>query len=460
MSLATTGSAVGAPAPRDAYLDASSRVSHGSTGGLRRDAEGVMSGLGEILFFAFEIPVLLVSIAACALIVVLGRRIPRLAGRAADIGATQAMHSRLTPRVGGVGIMTAAIAAFFFMPTFPATDALVVFSAAVLLFGVALLEDLGYHVSPAIRLRTAMVSSVIVIAGFGAWIPGADLPALDPVIGSWLIGIPLTITVVAALSNGFNLIDGVNGLSSFTAMVALLALAVIADHAGADAMAVAGVLLATAILGFFVLNYPFGLIFLGDAGAYTIGFLVSWFGIYLMNVNPDVSAWAVLLAVFWPAADTIFAIYRRVSRKRSMMQPDRLHPHQVVLRCLEVCVLGRERRDLANPLTTAALAPFIAAPPIVAVLVWDKPALAFAFILLFATLFVMSISVLTGFIRGRSFARTRAAVTAALPVARAPARARPAAVRVAVTPKQVTTQVTVRPTSYESLSRGYREPAE
>ena len=374
-----------------------------------------MIGLDETLFAHFELPVFLAAFSICGFLIFFGKRHPRLSGRVSDLGATQAMHHELTPRVGGLGVLAAILAASVYLPLTLSAELAIFALAAVLLFGAGLLEDLGYHVSPRGRLLAVMIASVIVIAGIGIWIPRADLPLLDLLIGQWYIGIPLTIVVVAALSNGFNLIDGVNGLAAFTSIVAALAMAAIANEVGASTASVAGVLLAASILGFFALNYPFGLIFLGDAGAYTIGFALSWFGIFLINFSPDVSPWAILLTVFWPAADTIYAIYRRTSRNRSMMHPDRLHPHQVVLRCLEVCLLGRNRRNLANPMTTAALAPFVAAPPLVAVLVWDRPVLALVSFLLFGVVFVTSLAVLTRLAQGRSFARVRSAVAETLP---------------------------------------------
>lgn len=61
------------------------------------------------------------------------------------------------------------------------------------------------------------------------------------------------------------------------------------------------------------------------------------------------------------------------------MAPDRLHANQLVMRSLEILVLGRGRRNLANPLTTLVLAPFVAAPPLAGVLLWNNPLLAFGF---------------------------------------------------------------------------------
>jgi len=143
----------------------------------------------------------------------------------------------------------------------------------------------------------------------------------------------------------------------------------------------------SAVAGFFLVNFPRGKIFLGDAGAYTLGFVLAWIGIAVLNAAPSVSAWAILLTVYWPLCDTLLAMYRRSRSKRDAMAPDRLHAHQLVMRSLEILILGRGRRNLANPLTTIVLAPFVAAPPLAGVLLWNNPLLAFVFAVGFLGLF-------------------------------------------------------------------------
>jgi UDP-N-acetylmuramyl pentapeptide phosphotransferase/UDP-N-acetylglucosamine-1-phosphate transferase len=162
-------------------------------------------------------------------------------------------------------------------------------------------------------------------------------------------------------------------------------------------------MVAASVLGFLLLNYPRGLIFLGDAGAYTLGFVLSWFGISILLNVPEASPWALLLTMFWPVADTLLAIYRRSRRGRDTMAPDRLHVHQMVMRGLEICVLGRGRRDIANPLTTLLLAPFVMAPPVAGVLLWDQALYSFvafvAFLLLFFGSYMMAPRVIDAYRR-------------------------------------------------------------
>lgn len=329
----------------------------------------------------------MLSLLICLLLIGLARFVPRLAGRPGDANAVQAMHVRPTPRVGGIAIFGALACSAVFAPTF-ITDRYVAFLVGTsLLFFVGLSEDLGFHISPALRLIAVVVTSLIVIILLGVWLPRIGISYVDQLFQHWWIGVPFTLLITAGVSNGFNLIDGVNGLASLTAISAAVAIAFIAHHGDYATMVNLSMMLAAVTLGFFIANYPFGLIFLGDAGAYTLGFVLGWFGIAVLLNVPDVSPWAILLTLFWPLADTLLAMHRRWRGKRSAVMPDRLHAHQLAMRAIEICWVGRNRRHVANPLATLVLAPFVVAPQIVAVLLWDKNLAAFFAVLFFLALF-------------------------------------------------------------------------
>ena len=340
-----------------------------------------------------------IAFGLCFAIVLLKSRFPRLSGRAGDLRAVQSMHNRLTPRVGGLGIFGALGVSVIFAPVSIAGAYAELILATSLLFLVGLSEDLGFHVSPRWRLMAAAGASLLAIWLLGVWMPRTGITGLDAVVDHWLVGIPLTLLVTAGISNGFNLIDGVNGLASVTAIVAAVALSQIAALAGYTTMVHLAMMLAAGIFGFFLLNYPFGLIFLGDAGAYTLGFVLSWFGIAVLINAPEASPWAILLVLFWPVADTMLAIYRRSRRNADVSAPDRLHVHQMVMRAQEICILGRNRRQIANPLTTLVLLPFVIAPPIAGVLLWNQNQNAFLAVVVFGVLFFASYAAAPGLIR-------------------------------------------------------------
>lgn len=300
------------------------------------------------------------------------------------------MHTQATPRVGGLAIFISFTISYWFAPAL-VTEAYGQFiMAASILFFVGFLEDLGFGISPRLRLAAATLASLVAILLLGVWLPRIDIPGFDAVMGRAWFGVPITLLVTVGIANGFNLIDGVNGLASFTAVIAAVGLSLIAYQADYPVMVELALMLAAVVFGFFLINFPFGFIFLGDAGAYTLGFVLSWFGIAVLLESPQASPWAVLLTMFWPVADTLLAIYRRSRRKADAMAPDRLHVHQMVMRGLEICFLGRQRRRFANPLTTLILAPFVIAPPLAGVVFWNQTVAAFTAVVIFSVVFFAS----------------------------------------------------------------------
>ncbi len=113
----------------------------------------------------------------------------------------------------------------------------------------------------------------------------------------------------------------------------------------------------SATLGFFLWNYPFGYIFLGDGGAYFLGFISATMGVLLVNRHPDVSPWFPLLLLLYPVWETIFSIYRRKFLKKSPPHmPDAIHFHQLLYKRITKKLLGRELNNLErNYFTTPFL---------------------------------------------------------------------------------------------------------
>ena len=310
---------------------------------------------------------------------------------AGDRVAIQSAHSRATPRTGGIGIVAAILVALLFLIPQGTHYKPALFCLSLLpVFLAGLAEDFGYNFSPRRRLLAAAMSSVLAIILLQMWIPRADVPGLDHLIGFAPFGIALTIFATAGICNAFNLIDGLNGLSSITGLMTAIGISAIAYGADDERLAAAAFLMVPAIMGFVVFNYPFGRIFLGDAGAYSIGHILSWFAIALILRSAEVSAVAVLLVFFWPTADTILSIYRRKRSGKPTAQPDRLHFHQLVMRAIEIKILGRKNRHFANPLATLIMLPFIAAPIATGVILWNQPLLSLLALVVFGVAFVAS----------------------------------------------------------------------
>ena len=91
----------------------------------------------------------------------------------------------------------------------------------------------------------------------------------------WFVGLPFTILWVLAITNAFNLIDGLDGLAAGSALFSTLVVFVVALLSGYSLVTVMTIALAGAILGFLRYNFNPATIFLGDSGSLFIGFLLS-----------------------------------------------------------------------------------------------------------------------------------------------------------------------------------------
>ena len=244
------------------------------------------------------------------------------------------------------------------------------------------------------RLLAAAVGSALVIYLMERWLVRFDLPLVDQALAYFPIAVLITIFCTTAVSHAFNLIDGVNGLSAGVAFCAASPWRSSPTASAIHALVELLLFLAAAIFGFLVWNYPAGKIFLGDTGAYVLGHLLSWVAIALVWRNPQVSAWALLLILLWPIADTTLAIWRRMRRKTPIGAPDNRHLHQLVLFVIETKWLGRGRRRISNPLTTLALVPFFVAPMVCGVLLFTSKTGSFVAAVVLSVAYVVAYGLL------------------------------------------------------------------
>ncbi len=351
-----------------------------------------------LLMQSYEI-LFLTSFALCCVIILSARYGFSRRGDI-DASAIQSAHSVFAPRVGGLAIYLSVLgfiplSMFGFVPISFILDLKIreiiwIFISASPVFLVGLAEDLGYPMKPSKRLAASIASSMLVIIIFKVWVSELGVPGLDAIISLMPVGIAFTLFATAGVVNAFNLIDGLNGLSCYVSISTAIALSVVAFEVSNIQILIILLLLSAAILGFMVLNFPMGKIFLGDAGAYMLGHLLVWSAIMLINFETDISAFAILLIFFWPVADTGLAIWRRWKQGKPTARPDRLHFHQLVMRYLEIRVLGRGRRHLANPLSTIILAPLISVPQILGVLFWNDLNSTIIITILMTLIFVMT----------------------------------------------------------------------
>lgn len=265
-------------------------------------------------------------------------------GHDTDFNAPQKVHHRSVPRLGGVGIFVAmaacAVAARFLdHPHSRELTLLVVCSLPAVAFGLA--EDVTGRISSKQRLVAAAFSAGLGVFALGAVITRVDIAPLDFLLGWSLVSIPLTIFAVSGISNSVNIIDGFNGLASMTCVMMFAAIAYVAHSVGDQFILLAALCCIGAVLGFFVWNYPLGMIFLGDGGAYLLGFMLAELAVLLFQRNSSVSPWFGVLVFLYPTVETVFSIYRRrVLKGVPMDTPDAAHLHSLIFRRLTKATIG------------------------------------------------------------------------------------------------------------------------
>ena len=116
--------------------------------------------------------------------------------------------------------------------------------------------------SPKARLIASVVFSLVAILLFKVWLNSLGIPGVDTLLMFAPVGILFTIFATVGVVNAFNLIDGLNGLSSYATVSVAVALSMIAFQAGNAQVSIFLVLCVAAVLGFMVLNFPMGKIFL------------------------------------------------------------------------------------------------------------------------------------------------------------------------------------------------------
>lgn len=313
-----------------------------------------------------------------------------------DLSGPQKFHTRPVPRVGGVGIFIAlsagtCLAALTQRAVAPSMFWLLGCATPAFLSGLA--EDLTKNVSPRRRLFFTAMSASLAAWLLDAVVLRTDVPGVDALMPFFPFAVALTLFVVTGVANSINIIDGFNGLASMCVLIMTLAVAYVAFQVNDQFIFVMALVTAGAVLGFFVWNFPAGLIFLGDGGAYLLGFLLAELSILLICRNPQVSPMFALLLCAYPIFETIFTMYRRkVVRGVATAAPDGIHLHTLIHRRLIRWTLGdsHDRRQTArNSMTSPYLWMLCLFSVIPSVLWWHSSTILGVFIVLFMLSYVL-----------------------------------------------------------------------
>lgn len=262
-----------------------------------------------------------------------------------DMPADRRIHHQPIPRAGGLGLfLTMSIGLLLLYHLGQGFSGLITgrwlvhfFAAAVLLVIAGFFDDRG-GISAWLKLGVQSVAAVLMFMhnpdGAGLFM-GWQIP--------WGIDLAIHVAWTVALINAFNLIDGMDGLCSGLATIALLILTALAVAKGNAENAFIPAMMAVALIGFLRYNFHPARIFLGDTGSMLVGFFIASVGTVTAGRQAVVPALLLPLLVGGvPLLDVALAIWRRAARRLSsgetgkdavrIFGPDRDHLHHRLLR--------------------------------------------------------------------------------------------------------------------------------
>jgi UDP-N-acetylmuramyl pentapeptide phosphotransferase/UDP-N-acetylglucosamine-1-phosphate transferase len=264
----------------------------------------------------------------------------------------QHIHAGQVPRLAGFVIFLSLALFYFSMPLKEIRHPLaVILISALPLWAAAFIEDIKGNILHLHRLAGIFFSICVFI-----FINDFSWPRLSFIGADFLYKNPFLIKIIFALIiatvvNGTNFVDGMNGLACLSIMISFLCLFILAQRVD-DMIFVHLSLLSLGLLSTFILfNFPFAKIFLGDSGAYLLGYLLITMLIIFYGRHPELSNWGAVVIVFYFAFEVIFSFFRKIIQKQSPLHPDNKHLHLLLFRNLTESY----SKKMANPLTTIIL---------------------------------------------------------------------------------------------------------
>ena len=256
------------------------------------------------------IPIMIVGFGAALCLTPLTRQIAMRLGVTAS-PSKRNIHSRHMPLMGGAAIYLAfVLSVMLFSPPDHLIELGAIVAGATLLAWIGYLDD-RRHLSPRIRLLVMTVAATVAI------LSGVQIRLFN----SPLVDIPLTLFWIVALINAVNWIDNMDGLAAGTAAITAGFFLLLALSQGQILVSMLAAAIFGSALGFLIYNYNPSSTFMGDMGAYTLGFVLAVLAIKLkFAAQPLNVTWmAPVLVLALPILDINLAIFTRLLERRPLM---------------------------------------------------------------------------------------------------------------------------------------------
>lgn len=242
-----------------------------------------------------------------------------------DIPKSRSIHTKITPRGGGIIFIPIVLIDIAIFHTQLLLDSIPIFISFIIIWIVGIIDDI-YEITPKVKF-TAIAIAVIVVYYSGLGIFIVDNFARS-VVTLGLFALPFTYFAVAGFTNAFNLIDGIDSLSTVVAISILSVFIYLSIEYNDSMLFTISFSLIVVLLSFLIFNYPPASIFMGDSGSLTLGFILSI--LFIKSIN-YIDAVSVLYIGALPITDTLVAMLRRKIDKRGLTQADKCHLHHIVL---------------------------------------------------------------------------------------------------------------------------------
>lgn len=247
---------------------------------------------------------------------------------AVDIPRTRHIHSKTTPKLGGLGIFLGYLLGYMIFGTHSAQmNSILIASFIIILTGIV--DDI-VELKPGVKFGGQLISALI-IPLYGN-ILLKDVSAFGIYLEFGILSIPLTTFFILGCINCMNLIDGLDGLSGGISSIYFLTIGIIAtmqNKFGLDFVLTFVMLGST--LGFLIHNFNPAKIFAGDSGSMFMGFIISVIALLGFKNVTMTSLIVPLLVLAIPILDTLCAIIRRALKGEKITYADNFHIHHQLL---------------------------------------------------------------------------------------------------------------------------------
>ncbi len=198
-----------------------------------------------------------------------------------------------------------------------------------LIFLLGLISDINFLSSPRLRFFLQSIAIFIFVYLSDLHVGPTGINLLDFFLDNIILSYIFTVFCFMIVINGSNFIDGLNGLviGYYLIIIAIIFNLGAYTNLGISESQIFYVIFLLSCLFLFNLSNQ---LFMGDGGAYALGFIVSFFLIEIYQNNQNISAFYIVLLLWYPCFENLFSIIRKFRIKKSPMKPDNKHFHQLL----------------------------------------------------------------------------------------------------------------------------------